>query len=415
VPTDLAPTLATEAYRVEVSARRITVTALDVRGLLRGLATLEQLARRKGTEGLSIAPVVVVDHPRFAWRGLCIDLARHYIDVDTVKAVVTVMYTLKLNVLHLHLTDDQGWRLHVPSRPRLSEVSGRTSVGGDPGGYLTVEEYHELTTFAAALGVTVVPEFDIPGHVNAALHAYGDLAPSGNPAPAYTGVGVGFSRLDGQLPATAQFIRAVFGDLAAMTPGPYVHIGGDEALTMHAAEYDQLVALAAETVRDAGKTVIAWQEAARSALPAGSVLQFWDADDVDALVAAAAQGARVVLSPAARMYLDMRYDEATPVGQDWAGHITLQDAYAWEPCDALPVSPEQVLGVEAAIWTETVRTSHELFILLLPRLAAVADVAWSSPERRDWNTFCDRLPRLTARWQAMGLSWYRPALDAVRD
>lgn len=418
IPPGLAPALAAEGYRLEVAARRITLTALDTRGLLRGLATLDQLARPAGRgvgEGMSVAAVVIVDHPRFAWRGLCLDLARHYFDVDALKAVIAVLYTLKLNVLHLHLTDDQGWRVHLPSRPELSRVSGATAVGGDPGGFLTGAEYHEVTSYAAALGVTVVPEIDIPGHVNAALHAYGELAPSGTPAPAYTGVGVGFSRLDGQLPATTQFIAAVFGDLAAMTPGPYVHIGGDEALTMHAVEYDQLMTLAAATVRAAGKTVIAWQEAARSALPAGSVLQFWDADDVEALVAAAADGARVVLSPAARMYLDMRYDDATPVGQDWAGHISLRDAYDWEPGDQLPVPLAQVLGVEAALWTELVRTPHELFLMLLPRLAAVADAAWAAPERREWASFCERLPRLTARWERMGLSWYRPAVDAVRD
>src|SRR5665648_774417 len=192
---------------------------------------------------------------RFAWRGLCLDLARHFFDMQTIKSLLTVMAAVKLNVLHLHLTDDQGWRLQSPSRPALTDISGATAVGGDPGGFLTVGDYTDLIAHAAARGITIVPEIDIPGHVNAALHAYGDLTARGTPTPAYTGVGVGFSRLDPELPATAPFIAAVLA------------------------------------------------------------------------------GARVLLSPASRLYLDMRYDDATPVGQDWAGHITLRDCYDWEPAD----------------------------------------------------------------------------------
>ncbi len=415
VPPTLPPALATDAYRVEVSGWRITVTALDAVGLLRGMATLEQLGVREGLDGpLTIAPALVVDHPRFPWRGLCLDLARHWFGVDVIKSVIFAMFTLKLNVLHLHLTDDQGWRVQLPSRPALTQVSGTTAVGGDPGGFLTTEDYHDVVSYAAALGIVVVPEIDLPGHVNAALHAYGELAPSGTAAPAYTGAGVGFSRLDGQLAATGEFIRDVFTDIAAMTPGGYVHIGGDEALTMHATEYDQLIGLAVQTVRRAGKTVVGWQEAARAALPPGSVLQYWDdRAPTDVLEQAVADGARLVLSPTRRAYFDSKYDAATPVGQDWAGFITLRDAYAWNPTALLSVPAEQVLGVEAAVWTETVRTQRELFVMLLPRLAALADVGWTAPERRDWATFRAALPKLTRRWEALGLAWYRPALDEV--
>src|SRR5665647_888532 len=267
VPADLLPVLAAEAYRLEVRARRITVTALDVAGLLRGLATLDQLGRTTG-DGVVFPPVVIVDQPRFAWRGLCLDLARHFFDMQTIKSLLTVMAAVKLNVLHLHLTDDQGWRLQSPSRPALTDLSGATAVGGGPGGFLTVGDYTDLIAYAAARGITIVPEIDIPGHVNAALHAYGDLTASGTPTPAYTGVGVGFSRLDPELPATAPFIAAVLGDLAAVTPGRYLHIGCDEALTMHPAEYDHLIGVAAGTVRAAGKTVVGWQEIGRSPLPA---------------------------------------------------------------------------------------------------------------------------------------------------
>ncbi|GEN79747.1 hypothetical protein N867_08645 [Actinotalea fermentans ATCC 43279 = JCM 9966 = DSM 3133] len=410
VPRDLAPELAAEAYRLEVDADRVVVSALDARGLLRGLATLEQLAHPVD-DGVLVPPVLVVDHPRFAWRGLCVDVARHWFGPETLRTIVGLLYSLKLNVLHLHLTDDQGWRIESPSHPSLAEVSGRTAVGGDPGGFLTAGQFAALVTFAEARGITVVPEIDLPGHVNAALHACAELTPGGEGRPAYTGVGVGFSRLHAELPATIPFVSDVLADIAEMTPGPYVHIGGDEALTMHAAEYDHLVGHAARVVAAAGKTVVGWQEALRTSLPPGSLVQYWDERPADAsLTAALDAGIRLVFSPASRLYLDMRYDPSTPVGSDWAGFIDLRRAYEWDPVALLGVPESAVAGVEAAIWTENVRTPKDLFGLLLPRLAAVAEVAWSPGARTAFHGFTARLRHITPRWDAQGLPWHRGAL-----
>lgn len=410
VPRDLPAELAAEAYRLVVDDERVVLSALDARGLLRGLATLDQLARRT-EKGVLIPPVLVVDHPRYAWRGLCIDLARHWFGPETLRLLVRVMHGLKLNTLHLHLTDDQGWRIESPSYPALTRVSGRTAVGGDPGGYLTVTAFGALATFASARGITVVPEIDLPGHVHAALHALPELVPGREQRPAYTGVGVGFSRLRAEVPATVPFITDVLTELAAVTEGPYLHIGGDEASTMHAAEYHGLVRHAADVASRAGKTVVAWQEAAR-ALPAGSLVQYWDerrgrpslADAVDA-------GARLILSPASRLYLDMRYDAGTPMGGDWAGYIDLRRAYEWDPERLLDVPAGAVVGVEAALWTENVRTPSDLFTLLLPRLAAAAEVAWSPGAHLGYESFVTRARRLGVRWDALGVPWHRPALD----
>ena len=411
LPAAPDPEIAAEAYRLEVDADRVVVTALDPCGLLRGLATLEQLVV-VGDGAATVAPVLVVDHPRFAWRGLSLDLARHWFSPDVLREVVGVLFTLRMNTLHLHLTDDQGWRLEIASRPALTEVSGATAVGGDPGGFLTRADYASLVTYAAARGITVVPEIDLPGHVNAAQHAYGSLTPSGEPRPVYTGVGVGFSRLHAEAADTLPFITDVLREVAAATPGRYVHIGGDEALTMHAAEYDRLVAHAAAVVTAAGKRVVGWQEVARAPLPPGAVVQYWDErESVAAVTGAAAAGARVLLSPASKVYLDMRYDARTPAGSDWAGYIGLRDSYDWEPASLLPVPEDRLAGVEAALWSENVRTSRELHQLLLPRLAAVAELAWSPREARSWPGFCRRLRRLTSRWDAQGLPWYRDALE----
>ena len=386
---------------------------------MRGLATLGQLCEKEPDGELTAAPVTVVDHPRFAWRGLSLDIARHFFGVYDIEAVIEVMVGFKLNVLHLHLTDDQGWRLDLPSRPELTRRSASTAVGGGDGGFLTAAQYAEILAFAGARYVTVVPEIDLPGHVNAALHAYSDLMPSGEAARAHTGVDLGFSRLHAALPATGPFVHDVLGDVAAMTPGPYVHVGGDEVLTMGPDEYAALVTLAVEQVRAAGKTVVGWQEVAPvltagGLLPAAgavgdAVVQFWDErGNPEDVVAAALLGAKVLLSPASRLYLDMRYDRATPLGQDWAGYIDVEESYSWDPHDVLPGVPaDQVVGVEAVLWTETIRTRDELFLMLLPRLAAVAEVAWSAEHRRTWEGFAERLPTHAAGWDAAGVTWYR--------
>ncbi len=403
--------LEAESYRIDVGPDRILVTAGGVEGLLHAAASLGQLVTT-GADGVPVVPAVLVeDAPRFAWRGLSVDVARHFFGPAVLRQVIDVMAQLKLTVLHLHLTDDQGWRLEVPSRPLLTERSGSTAVDGDPGGWYSVADFAELTDYARERGVVLVPEIDLPGHVNAALHAYGELTPSGRPAQEFTGIDVGFSRLDAALASTAPFLQDVLADVAAMTDGPYVHLGGDEVLTMDAAEHRALVGLAATQVRAAGKTVVGWQEVAGAELGPGAVLQFWDErEDTARVVAAVQAGAGLLLSPARRVYLDMKYDPSTPLGLEWAGTTELRDAYSWDPLAVIPEVPaESVVGIEATVWTETLRTADDLFSMLLPRLAAVAEVAWSAPERLDWDGFAERVPALARRWNVAGVAWHRAA------
>lgn len=418
---ELAPGRAVGAYRVEVAERRVTLSALAVDGLLHAVTVLEQLAQRDaapdvdaaGPDGpagtVRLPAVVVVDAPRFGWRGLSVDVARHFFGPEVLRTVVDVMASLRLNVLHLHLTDDQGWRLDVPSRPQLVDVSSKTAVGDDPGGYYSVDDLAELTAYARARGITVVPEIDLPGHVNAALHALGELTPSGEPTDPYTGIEVGFSRLHADLPTTEPFLRDVLTDVAAMTPGPYLHIGGDEVHTMEREEYARLIETAARIVEGTGKTVVGWQEVAKATLTPGTVVQLWDERDGAELVRPAIEaGALLLLSPASKVYLDLKYDARTPIGLEWAGHVELRDSYDWDPLAVVPGVPESsVVGVEAAIWTETVRTPDDLFLLLLPRLAAVAEVAWTHADGRSWEGFGERVRHLARSWDAAGLRWYR--------
>lgn len=406
-----------EAYRVTSRSGRIDLEARTPAGLVRAIVTLRQLIV-SGPGGVVRVPAVrIEDAPRYQWRGLSVDVARHFLPARDLKVVIGLMAHYKLNVLHLHLTDDQGWRLHVRSRPLLTRLSSSTSVDGDPGGFYTAEDYADLVAYGAVRGVRIVPEIDVPGHVNAATHAYGELNPTGEPTDTYTGIEVGFSRLHADLPATGPFLTDVFSDVAAMTPGEYVHIGGDEVLTMEADEYATLVAAASAAVRAAGKKVVGWQEIAHTPLEPGTVVQYWDTRvDPAPFVAAARSGALLLMSPGSKAYLDMKYDASTELGLEWAGHIELRDAYDWEPSTLIEGVPaESVIGVEAAVWTETLRDLPALTQMLLPRLAAIAEVAWSAPERRDWDDFRTRVARQAPFWDRLGLSWYAsPQVDWTR-
>jgi len=399
-----------EAYRVVVGAGRVHLEARTHDGLVHAVVTLRQLLYGRPDGGLQVDAVRIEDAPRYAWRGLSLDVARHFVAVPDLKVVIGLMGHYKLNVLHLHLTDDQAWRLDLPSRPDLVRRSSAHSVDGDPGGHYTAADWDEILAFARARAIRVVPEIDVPGHVNAALHAYGELTPDGLPTDEYLGIEVGFSRLHDDLPATHDFLADVFGDLADMTPGEYLHIGGDEVLAMGADEYERLVRSAAAAVTAQGKRVVAWQEVAAVAdLPAGTLVQYWDTRvDPEPFVAAARAGARFLMSPASKVYLDMKYRPGFPLGQEWAGYVELRDAYDWEPAalvDGLP--PEAVAGVEAGLWTETLRTLDDLTTMLLPRLAAVAEVAWSDPGRRDFDDLVERLRVHGRHWDRMGLAWHR--------
>nr|AAF78601.1 beta N-acetylglucosaminidase [Cellulomonas sp. GM13] len=405
---------ADETYQVVVRAGRVEVRSPSVAGLVHGVVTLRQLATVD--EGSVRIPAVrIQDAPRFAWRGLSIDVARHFFGVEDLKGVIGLMAHYKLNVLHLHLTDEQGWRLHVPSRPKLTELSSDSAGGGRPRRLLHaggLRRAHRVRRGAAASAWS--REIDVPGHVNAALHAYGELTPSGEPTDVYDGIEVGFSRLHADLPATRPFLEAVFTDVAAMTAGEHVHIGGDEVLTMEPEEYARFVALAAQVVRAAGKEVVGWQEIAHTPLEPGTVVQYWDTRvDPEPFVRAAREGARLLMSPGSKAYLDMKYDASFPLGLEWAGRIEVRDAYDWEPTTLIEGLPaESVIGVEAAVWTETLRTLDDLTTMLLPRLAAVAEVAWTPPEARDWADFRGRVARHGQFWDHLGVAWYRsPQVD----
>jgi hexosaminidase len=407
--------LGDEGYELAVTDAAVTLRAHRPEGLFRGVQTLRQLLPA-AVEASTVQhghwllpPVRIVDRPRFAWRGAALDVARHFFTVDEVKRYIDLISLYKVNVLHLHLTDDQGWRVAIDRWPKLTTLGGRTEVGGGSGGFYSKADYRSIVTYAQDRYITVVPEIDAPGHVNAALSSYPELNCDDHAPEPYTGVEVGFTSLCLDRPVTYRFLDDVIGELAAMTPGPYLHIGGDEAKTLPADRYAEFVHRVQKIVEAHGKRAIGWQETASAELLPTSVVQYWDTRaSADAVSRAARRGTKVVLSPASKVYLDMKYDAGTRLGLEWAGHLEVRDAYDWDPATLLDgVGERQVLGVEAQLWSETLRSVRDMEFMAFPRLPGVAEVGWSPASSREWGGYSRRLAAQAPRWSAMAVNYHR--------
>ncbi len=348
--------------------------------------------------------------PAYAWRGLSLDVARSFFPVPEVEQILDLMASLGMNRLHLHLADDQGWRIEVPGWPELTQRSGATAVTGGRAGFYSREDWQQLRRLAASRGVVLVPEIDLPGHSNAALHAVEGLNVDGVRPASFHGDAVGFSSLRLAAPLTERFIREVLGYVTEVSDG-LVHVGGDESHATDAEEYRALVELTTEAVRSAGGQAVAWQEAVEHLQP-GEYVQVWDERLAsEPIVEAARRGVKVILSPASRTYLDMKYDETTDRGVTWMGTTELKDSASWYPEAVVPGLPsEAIAGVEAAVWTETLHDLDALTYMLLPRLAAVAEIGLRGSV--EWPSFVQWLPELARGWDAAGWRWHRsPGVD----
>ncbi|MGQ5262475.1 beta-N-acetylhexosaminidase [Micromonospora sp. ZYX-F-536] len=406
--------LGTEGYRLVVTRAGVSITAFTATGLFHGAQTLRQLLPPAIESPVPVAERwvlpggVIADRPRFPYRGAMLDVARHFFAVEDVLRVVDHLARYKLNHLHLHLTDDQGWRIAVDSWPRLATVGGATEVGEGPGGHYTKADYRRIVEYAAARHITVVPEIDLPGHTHAALVAYPQLAPDKVAPVPYTGTEVGFSYVDPADERTYDFVADVLGEVAALTPGPWLHIGGDEAFKVKGEVYTDFVERVQRIVADTGRTVVGWHQLAPAAHVDGRVLQWWGTNGEDPTTAEAVRrGARLIVSPGNHAYLDMKYAPDTPIGQDWAGLIDVRRAYDWDPGSHVTDVPEEaVLGVEAPLWTESVTSLAEIEFMLLPRLPAIAELGWSPRATHDWDGFRDRLAGQGPRWATAGISFH---------
>lgn len=401
--------LGPEAYSLEVRLEQVEIAHGDARGLRLAMETLRQLGRGEDGKGLERVPLCrIEDKPRFAWRGLMLDESRHFTGKEGVQRLLEAMARLKLNVLHWHLTDEPGWRIEIKKYPRLTEIGG---VGNytDPNAprtFYTQEEIREIVAFAAARGITVVPEIDMPGHARAAVRAYPEHGGGGSKRyPDFT--------FNPAKPETEQFLTDILAEVRALFPkAPFVHLGGDEVhfgweQWPKLPEVQALMAkegltelkevegrfvrrMTQRAINEAGWPAVAfWDEASRFDLPRDkTVLFWWRHDKPDALADSAAKGYPIVLCPRIPCYFDFVQDASHQSGRRWGkgpnSFNTLEQTYAFPDSlgAALP-RDARILGIQACLWTEAAVTQERRDFLTFPRLHALAEAAWTAPERKD--------------------------------
>lgn len=410
VLSDEKAALGNEGYELMVTEEHLTLTASQPAGLFRGIQTIRQLlpptveSSTVQPGSWEIAAVEIIDTPRFDWRGAMLDVTRHFFSVDDVKRYIDLLSYYKINRLHLHLSDDQGWRVMINSWPRLAEYGGSTEVGGGEGGYYTQEAFAEIVSYADERFITIVPEIDMPGHTNAALASYAELNCDDTARELYTGIDVGFSSLCVNKEITYKFVDDVVRELAALTTGPYFHIGGDEVQTLDEEEYTTFIERVVEIVQSHGKQPVGWYEIAQADLVPGTTVQFWAGESADEAIQ---KGAKLIMSPASKAYVDMKYDEQTPLGLNWAGNVSVETAYSWDPADIFEgISEENILGVEAPLWTETIETMDDIEYMAFPRIPGIAEIGWSSTRERSWDEYKVRLGLHGPRLAALEVDYY---------
>jgi len=437
-----APLSGDEAYGLQVTAQGMVVTAPTDTGLFHGAMSALQLLTVPGAEG-HVAFTKVADAPRFGWRGLMLDSARHYQSPAFIRALIDAMAVHKLNVLHWHLTDDQAWRLEIRRYPKLTSVGAwRVPAGAGPaadidpatgrprlyGGFYSQVQVRELVAYAAQRHITIVPEIDVPGHASAAIAAYPELAaapPPSRAVPADWGV---YPNLFNTDEPTLRFLEGVLDEVMDLFPSTYIHLGGDEAVkdqwkaspTVQAqmkalgladehAMQTWFIQRLGRHLAAKGRRLVGWDEILEGGLPANATVMSWRGLDGGLAAARAAHDA--VLSPAPLLYFDNRQSRGVqePPGRGWV--VRLQDVYAFDPAPPQLTPDEQghILGLQGNLWTEHVRTEARAAYMAFPRAIAVAELGWSPAARKDWADFSGRAEADVTRLRRMGF----PAADSA--
>jgi hexosaminidase len=427
-----------DAYRLEITPKGALITASTDAGLMYGAGTLWQLITADGvrTGPATVRAMTIEDQPRFQWRGLMLDSVRHYQSPAYIRRLIDVMALHKLNVLHWHLTDDQGWRLEIRKYPRLTGVgAGRVPAGAgaaadiDPatgrprlyGGFYSQAEVKALVAYAQARHVTIVPEIEMPGHALAAVVAYPKLGVVGAPAAVSSDWGV-FPYLYNADDDTFGFLEDVLDEVMELFPSRFIHIGGDEAvkdqwkaspkiqarlrelgLKDEAALQGYFTARIAKYLADHGRRAIGWDEILEGGLPEGAAVMSWRG--VEGAEKAAREGYDTVLAAWPTLYFDNRQSPSADEPPGRGRIVTLKDVYAFNatPAGTPPEETRHILGLQANVWTEHIRTEDRVDHMTWPREAAVAEIGWSPAETHDWPGFLGRMKQWRLRYAALNV------------
>ncbi|MFL9584246.1 beta-N-acetylhexosaminidase [Stenotrophomonas sp. AB1(2024)] len=432
-----------EGYQLRSDAHGVTVQAATEAGLFYGAATLSQLLTG-GSNG-AVPALRIDDAPRFSWRGLMLDSARHFQSLDEIKRVLDAMAEQKLNTFHWHLTDDQGWRMEIKRYPKLTGVGSCRIPAGDGGldpatgaprpycGFYTQEQIREVIAYAAALHIQVIPEIDVPGHATAAIAAYPELGTIDTPLQPLSEWGV-FPNLFNTEEGTFQFLENVLEEVIELFPARYVHVGGDEAVKdqweasarvqarMRELGANDEMAMQSHIIKRLetflekhDRRLIGWDEILEGGLPPEATVMSWRGTEGG--LKAASEGHDVVMSPVTDMYMDYLQTNSPNEPPGRPATIPLARVYGFEPVpDALARDKQQhILGLQANMFTEHTRSYARLQHNLFPRLAAVAETGWSPRGRRDYADFLARLPSQLQRWQAMGIDYAQTPFEVELD
>jgi hexosaminidase len=434
--------LGDEGYSLVVMPNRITITAAKPAGLFYGGVTLWQVMTGRAQSGLGVeVPVLkITDAPRFPWRGLMLDSARHFQSPEYVKQFIDWMALHKLNVLHWHLTDDQGWRLQIKKYPKLTSVGAwRVPAGAAPradidsktgkprviGGFYTQEQVRDIVAYAAARHITVLPEIEMPGHASAAVVAYPQLGVTRNPpkeVPSDWGI---YPTLFNVEESTFQFFEDVLSEVIELFPSQYIHVGGDEALKdeWHGSPRVQarmkelgvkdehelqsyFIQRMGKFIDSKGRKLIGWDEILEGGLAPNATVMSWRG--IDGAIAAANAGHDTVLSPAPDLYFD-HWQSPGDISPGRSNTLSLEMVYKFNPTpEKIPEAQRKhILGLQANLWAEFMRSEDRVTYMAYPRTAALAEVAWSPAARIDWNNFQRRLEWQLRRYDRLGIRYAR--------
>lgn len=435
-----------EAYMIKVDKKGIAIIARQPIGLFRAAQTLRKsLPIVKNADKVELPYAEIFDEPRFEYRGVLLDCGRHYFTVEFIKKFLDVMALHGSNQFHWHLTEDQGWRFEVKAYPSLAQkgsVRAETVIGpgnsgiynGTPyGGYYTQEECREVVRYAAERYINVVPEIDLPGHMQSALHVFPHLGCTGGPYPVRTYWGVSREVLCGGNPETLTFLKTVLGELCDVFPSKYIHIGGDECPKhrwqkcptcqakikelglkndgKHTPE-NQLQSYINREVesfmKERGRAIIGWDEILEGGLSGESIIMSWRGTKGG--IAAARQGHRVIMSPNVFSYID--HPQLKDLGKQPRTTdsyiVSASKVYSFEPLIPDSLTKEQqrlILGPQVNLWTEHVAYPQHAFYQLLPRLGASSEVQWCNPDQKNFDYFKKRLPRLKKLYDLLGVNY----------